>query len=367
MVGAVISHQRPARHPHADAMLLIAPVLSLFISLLVTRWLITQGRAGRGPLDRPNARSLHSTPVPRTGGLALLPGLLLPLLLLAVLGVDLALLAALSVALALVAGVSFWDDLGSAPALARLLIHLLAALILLAAGLGWFALDLPGLMQPFPILLAGALTLLYVVWMINLYNFMDGMDGLAAGMAICGFTALAVLGWVGGEPLFALATISVAAAAAGFLSGNFPPARIFLGDTGSSSLGLLVAAFSLWGVQLGLFPLWSAGLAFSPFIVDATWTLLTRLARGERPWEPHRSHHYQRLVLAGWSHRRVLTRAYPLMAAAAACAVAAPRLPPQEQWILLGGWAAIYALIHIKVGLVEQHALARDDSASDRL
>lgn len=117
----------------------------------------------------------------------------------------------------------------------------------------------------------------------------------------------------------------------------------------------MAAGFSLWGNQLGLFPLWTAWLAFSPFIVDATWTLLTRLARHERIWEPHRSHHYQRLVLAGWSHRETLLRSYLVMAAAAACAVASPRLSSQEQWLLLAGWASIYVLIHIKVGLVERH------------
>ncbi|TCT20182.1 glycosyl transferase [Thiobaca trueperi] len=348
-------------------LLLAAPIISLLVSLLATRWLASHGVAGRGPMDLPNARSLHSTPVPRTGGLAVLLGLLLSLPTLAVPGIDLSPLIWPAAALALVAGVSFFDDLGEAPAWMRLLAHLLAAILLLAGGLGWFAVDLPGLTLPLPTILAGVLTLFHVVWMINLYNFMDGMDGLAAGMTICGFSALAVLGWSGGEPLFALAAICVAAAAGGFLTGNFPPARIFLGDTGSSSLGLLAAAFSLWGVQLGLFPLWTAWLAFSPFIVDATWTLLTRLARRERVWEAHRSHHYQRLVLAGWSHRQVLQRAYPLMMAAAACAVASPRLPAHEQWFLLGGWAAIYVLIHIKVGLVERAAAPdRDDSALDR-
>ena len=89
---------------------------------------------------------------------------------------------------------------------------------------------------------------------------------------------------------------------------NFPPARIFLGDAGSSTLGLLAAGLSLIGTQRGLFPLWVAWLAFSPFIVDATWTLLRRLYAGERVWQAHRSHHYQRLVLAGWGHRKTLLR-----------------------------------------------------------
>jgi UDP-N-acetylmuramyl pentapeptide phosphotransferase/UDP-N-acetylglucosamine-1-phosphate transferase len=143
-----------------------------------------------------------------------------------------------------------------------------------------------------------------------------------------------VLGWQGGEHVFSLVAGCTAAACAGFLTSNFPPARIFLGDLGSSTLGLLAAGLSLWGHSRGLFPLWAAWLAFSPFIVDATWTLLHRLARGERIWEPHRSHHYQRLVLAGWGHRKTVLRAYVVMAAAAACAVAAPSLPVWDQWAL---------------------------------
>ncbi len=335
------------------AVSVVVPVAALLISLLATRWLVA---AGRGPIDLPNARSLHDTPVPRTGGLAILLGVLMPWLVLAALGVDVPLFDWLFAALMLVALISFLDDLGHVPPWSRLLVHVLAALLLIAAGLHWPVFVLPGVALHLPILITGVLTVLYVVWMINLYNFMDGMDGLAGGMAVIGFAALAILGWTGGEPLFSLIATSIAAASLGFLSGNFPPARIFLGDAGSSSLGLLAAGLSLWGVELQLFPLWAAWLAFSPFIVDATWTLLTRLIRRERVWEAHRTHHYQRLVLSGWGHRRTLLRAWLLMAAAAACAVAAPRLAVDEQWFVLAAWLVIYFLIHLRVALIERTA-----------
>ena len=333
-----------------------ATLVSFLLSVAATRWLASHGAAGRGPLDYPNARSLHSTPVPRSGGLAVLLGSSAPLLVLAALGISTPELGWIAAALLPVAGIAYLDDLGEVSRRLRLVAQVGAALLLMSGGLRWTLFDLPGWVLVFPGWVAVMLTLVYVVWLVNLYNFMDGMDGFAAGMALFGFSAFAILGWSGGESVFALASACVAVASAGFLTGNFPPARIFLGDAGSSSLGLFVAAFSLWGAHLGLFPLWSAWLAFSPFILDATWTLLARLARRERIWEPHRSHHYQRLVLAGWSHRQTLLRAYPLMAAAAACAVASPRLTPHEQWLLIGAWAMIYALIHLKVRLVERTA-----------
>jgi UDP-N-acetylmuramyl pentapeptide phosphotransferase/UDP-N-acetylglucosamine-1-phosphate transferase len=224
----------------------------------------------------------------------------------------------------------------------------------MAGGVLWQDIDLPATGWPLPAGLSLTLTALFVVWMINLYNFMDGMDGLAGGMTVFGFGALAVLGWRGGDPSFASAAAVTAAAAGGFLTSNFPPARIFLGDVGSSSLGLLAAGLSLIGTQRGLFPLWVAWLAFSPFIVDATWTLLRRLHAGERVWQAHRSHHYQRLVLAGWSHRKTLLRSWVLMAGCAATAVAAVAMPVSEQAWLLLAWTAIYALIHVRVGLTER-------------
>ncbi len=334
-------------------------IMALLVSTLATRWLVSTKGWG-GPVDHPNARSLHQRPVPRNGGLAVLLGACAPLVILTALGDSAPELAWIAGALLLVASVAYLDDLGGVARRWRLLAQCAAGLVLMSGGLAWPRVELPAWIWPFPAPLVPVSSLLYVVWMINLYNFMDGMDGFAAGMALFGFSAFAILGWAGGEDTFALAAACVALAAAGFLTGNFPPARIFLGDVGSSSLGLLVAAFSLWGEALGLFPLWSAWLAFSPFILDATWTLLARLARREAIWTPHRSHHYQRLVLAGWSHRKTTLRAYVVMAAAAACAVAAPGLPAPEQWILLGGWAAIYLLIHVKVRLVELTATATD-------
>ncbi|WP_295383760.1 glycosyltransferase family 4 protein [uncultured Thiodictyon sp.] len=329
------------------------------LSALLARWLARRRTGTTALLDHPNARSLHRVAVPRSGGLAVCGALAVALA-----GYwlsdggnwapDAAPLWWVAAAALPVALVSLFDDFGHVSRRLRLAVHLSAALILLAGGLAWDTLGLPGMHWPLPFALGATLSVLYVVWMINLYNFMDGMDGFAGGMAVCGFAALALLGWHGGDPVFALAAACIAAAAAGFLVSNFPPARIFLGDLGSSTIGLLAAGFSLWGANRRLFPLWVAALAFSPFIVDATWTLARRIGRGERIWEAHRSHHYQRLVLAGWGHRKTVLRAYALMAAAAACAVAAPGLAAWEQWLLLLAWAIVYGLVHVGVGLAER-------------
>jgi UDP-N-acetylmuramyl pentapeptide phosphotransferase/UDP-N-acetylglucosamine-1-phosphate transferase len=342
----------PAHWPLA--VLVAAPLLAFGVGLLLV-WLLRHQRiAVLRILDHPNERSLHSAPVPRTGGVGVLGGVAVGLLAaLPWLGVGVGMLWPLLATLVL-AVVSLLDDRRHVPARYRLFVHLFAGGLLYVGGIAWVAPGLPGLgAAALPGWLGALLTVVFVVWMINLYNFMDGMDGLAGGMALFGFGALALLGFGGGAPQFGLVAAVIAAAAGGFLPHNLPRAGIFLGDVGSAVLGLWAAALVLWGAQLGLFSLWAGWLVFSPFLVDATWTLLQRLLRGAPVWQAHREHHYQRLVLAGWPTRRVLAWAYVLMAAASASAIAAVQLPASEQWLLLLGWAGLYGLVHVRVRLAE--------------
>lgn len=342
-----------------------APLLALLIAASVV-WLLRRERLGPlRILDQPNERSLHRAPVPRTGGVGVLLGtagglaLALPWLLAPAAGWP---VASMLLATLLLAGVSLLDDHRHVPARYRLAAQLAAAALALSAGLFWRVLGLPGLDGvQLPGWLAPALTLVLIVWIINLYNFMDGMDGLAGGMAVLGFGALAVLGMLAGAPDYALVAAVIAAAAGGFLLHNLPRAGIFLGDVGSTVLGFWAALLLLWGAERGLFPLWVGLLVFSPFLVDATWTLLRRLARGAPVWQAHREHHYQRLVLAGWTTRRTLFWAYVLMGAAAASAVGARDLTAPEQWLLLAGWAGLYGLVHVRVDLVERGRSAAPD------
>ncbi|HRD66828.1 MAG TPA: glycosyltransferase family 4 protein [Candidatus Competibacter sp.] len=315
---------------------------------------LSKSTSGLFVLDHPNARSLHGRSVPRTGGVSLLAGIFVGI----APSVAEAAHASLRTAVAPLAGllllalVSFQDDRAGVAAMWRILTHLLAAAGLLAAGLTLGRLEFPGFAALFSGWSATFFTLLFAVWMINLYNFMDGMDGFAGGMAVIGFTALAWLGRA--DAAFVVICLIVAAASAGFLVHNFPPAKIFLGDIGSTTLGFLAAACILWGTEASLFPFWVAILVFSPFIVDATATLLRRLLRGEKVWEAHRTHYYQRLVLLGWGHRRTVLAEYALMLACAGSAALAVHLSSIGQAGLMIGWILVYGLSMLGVGWLER-------------
>jgi len=293
-------------------------------------------------LDKPNERSLHAIPVPRTGGLAIIAGLVLGALALVWVEMPDPGLAAVTAGATLIAMVSFMDDRSVVRAGYRLFFHAVAAMLVLAGGLLPDALEFPGGQWLWPAWASIVFTLLFVIWMINLYNFMDGMDGFAGGMTVLGFSAYAVLGWQAGEPLFAMMSLIVAASAAGFLVFNFPPAKIFMGDVGAAVLGFLSACLSLWAANEKIFPVWVAILVFSPFIVDATVTLLKRLVAGHKVWKAHRSHYYHRLVRLGWGHRKTVMWEYALMIATALSGYVAVLLPPQGQWILITVWCFVY-------------------------
>jgi UDP-N-acetylmuramyl pentapeptide phosphotransferase/UDP-N-acetylglucosamine-1-phosphate transferase len=329
---------------------------TLAIAAVATYWL-SRHDAWLLVLDHPNERSLHTHATPRTGGIAILLacilggaffGLYIP--------GDTGKFAWLGTATLLLAATSFIDDRRGLAAVHRLLIHLIVAAMLFYGGFVLQTVSLPGLMPTLPIAVAVPITVLYIAWMVNLYNFMDGMDGFAGGMTLFGFGTYAILGALAGNPLFAALNLVVAAAAMGFLCFNFPPARIFMGDTGSSSLGLFAAAFSIWASQERIFPLWIALLVFSPFIVDATVTLFRRAFAGERIWQPHKTHYYQRLVLLGWNHRRTVLWQYALMTGCAVSAVLAWRAPLAAQWTVIGFWVVAYTAMASAVRHLETKA-----------
>ena len=281
------------------------------VAFVVLRVLLA--RFGRFALDAPNERSLHTQPVPRTGGIAVLAGAASAL---AFGVIELWLPMALAGALALL---SFLDDIRGMPTALRLALHLAAALALV-----WY------LFAPMNSAAMIALALA-VAWITNLYNFMDGSDGLAGGMALIGFGAYALAAALAGRVPLAVLSVALAAAAAAFLLHNFHPARIFLGDVGSIPVGFLAAALGLLGWRDDAWPLWFPLLVFGPFIGDATITLLKRLARRERVWRAHRDHYYQRMVRMGLGHRGTALAGYALMALCAAAALLGRAQPPALQ------------------------------------
>jgi UDP-N-acetylmuramyl pentapeptide phosphotransferase/UDP-N-acetylglucosamine-1-phosphate transferase len=304
-----------------------APLAAFGTCFLLLRVLF-MSRTRRWFLDHPNPRSLHRSPVPRTGGLGVVPGLVVGGVIAGSNGFALTLAAGLML-------LSLLDDWRALTPGVRLLGHLAAALLFVLLGLDgveW---------------LEATLLVLGIGWMTNLYNFMDGADGLAGGMGLFGFGAYAFAAWLGGQEPLALACASVAASCAAFLLYNFPPARMFLGDAGSIPLGFLAAGFGLSGWQAGLWPLWFPPLVFAPFVADASVTLVRRALRGEKVWQAHRSHYYQRQVLMGWSHRHLAAIEYALMLFTAVIAIALLHLEP------LAGTAAlaILALAYIAIGL----------------
>jgi UDP-GlcNAc:undecaprenyl-phosphate GlcNAc-1-phosphate transferase len=314
----------------------VVPALVAFITIVALRRSTLATRLA----DRPNERSLHVEPTPRLGGLAIAAGLLPFAAWEATQSPVFA--AILACALGLLV-VSLIDDLGGLPIEVRLPAHLCAALVAVLAA------ATPGM--PWPWGWAGAfVAMLAIAWAANLYNFMDGADGLAGGMGVIGFGALAWAAADAGQVSLALLCTAISSACAGFLLQNAPPARVFMGDCGAIPLGFLAAALGLHGALAAAWPWWFAPFVFSPFIVDATLTLASRVARGQPFWRAHRDHGYQRLVLSGWSKRRLAIGAWGLMLAAAASALLARDSSGIERYVIIFVWLSAYALMAMAIG-----------------
>jgi UDP-N-acetylmuramyl pentapeptide phosphotransferase/UDP-N-acetylglucosamine-1-phosphate transferase len=309
-----------------------APVVAFSVCAALLRWIVGGG-AHRVALDQPNERSLHSRPISRLGGVGILCGTLAGWAF-----VSSALTLALFGGAVLIGVVSLIEDVRGVPMAIRFSAHFLAAGYFvnatLAGSLGW------------PVLLV---VVVGIVWVINLYNFMDGSDGLAGGMTVFGFGTFGIAACLSGAPGFALASASVAGSAAAFLIFNFAPAKIFMGDAGSIPLGFLAASCGLFGWRNELWPAWFPLLVFSPFLVDASVTIVARLLRREKIWRAHRSHYYQRLVLMGWGHRRVAIAEYGLMVLVSISALVAVHSTVGVQCAVLAGWVAVYLAMLRKI------------------
>ncbi|THJ18084.1 MAG: glycosyltransferase family 4 protein [Nitrospira sp. CG24B] len=322
-------------------------------------------------LSRPNERTLHSMPTPQTGGLAVIGSVVISLILAAsvlaitqpskpVLPKGLASESVWIVAsMLLIFVVSFLDDCVGLSAALRLGVQAVSACIII----GGVRLILPSIPIPGgPTILLGLaaipVSVLVLLWMANLYNFMDGMDGFAGGMTFFGFGFLAYFGWQANYPVMLIIATFVAMGALGFLTHNFPPARIFMGDAGSITLGFSAGTMIILGVRDGIFDVWVPVMIFSPFIVDATITLIRRVLRRKKIWQAHREHYYQRLVLSGWTHRRTVLAEYGVMVLCGGLAVLYHHSTDSWRLVILGVWVGVFLVLGRLVYKVEQRRTA---------
>jgi len=265
-------------------------LLSFFLTGLAT-WYARRN----GMVDRPGERHSHTVATPRGGGAGLVLALLIASLFLPASGGEFWNKCVLPCVVVL-AILGWRDDHAALSARFRILVQLAASIYLVtcANDHGW----MPGAGGPF-------LAVLALVWMCNLYNFMDGSNGMAGLQGVFGGIVLSWLFISAGESGLASVSALVAACCAGFLPWNFGRARVFMGDVGSVSLGFIFGALLAGGVGLTAFSLPVALLVMLVFLADGTLTLLVRVMKGEQWYNAHKQHMYQRLIAHGWTHSRV--------------------------------------------------------------
>ena len=272
----------------------ILPLGAALVSWLVAGWL-RQYALARRMVDIPSPRGSHDVETPRGGGGAIVVAAWGGLAWNWWSGDPNALPPAVLAGGLLVAVVGFVDDHHPLPPIFRLICHFVVA-TLAVYGFGGVGFGIPG----------DIAAVVYVAWMINLTNFMDGIDGIAGSqtVTVCGAAAVLSTLVVSGGSFWQEPSV-LAAAAAGFLAWNWPPARVFMGDVGSGFIGFMVAAFSLRAAAVAPELGWSWIILFAVFIVDASIALLRRAARRDRLFQAHRTHAYQHLAQAWGSHRPV--------------------------------------------------------------
>lgn len=306
-------------------------LFSCAVSIGIIGLLLISKLAWRIAVDVPNDRSLHSQPIPRIGGWGVIPAAIAAAFFFDAIEWALAGLAMLLFV------VSYMDDRIGLPILVRLTTHAVVSIAWLIFG-----------PASLPLLLAG-IAAIAIMWWINLYNFMDGANGLAGGMGLIGFLAYAVAAASGDMVPLMVWSLALAGACAGFLLFNFSSARVFLGDCGSVPVGFFVGAIGLWGWSGGAWPAWFPFLVFAPFFLDATITLLRRMISGEPFWQAHAEHYYQRLIRSGWSHPRTALREFVVMAASAILATAMLTWSVSAQYFGLVTTACVFVSLAIFV------------------
>jgi Fuc2NAc and GlcNAc transferase len=328
--------------------------VAAFVTSTWLTWVVRKGALFKGVLDVPNERSSHAQPTPRGGGVAIVLTASVFFVLLALFkGLDSNLLAALLGGGLAVGIVGFLDDRGHVPAGVRLAVHVVAAIWALwclaglppvrvgdhLVSLGWFGHVLAGIA---------------IVWVLNLFNFMDGIDGIAGSEAVFVTWGAVLLAIVAGRQGGSYASLLFGVACFGFLLWNLPPARIFMGDVGSGYIGFVLAVLCLAAMREDAVALWIWGILGAVFLVDATITLMRRMGRREPIYQAHRSHGYQWLARRWGSHGRVTgTIALVNLLWLFPCALLAASHPRYASWIFVIALLPI-AVLAITVGAGRQ-------------
>ena len=280
-------------YTHWFAVVLFSGTLSYFVSLS------SMGLARRsGMITQPGARQSHDVATPTGGGLGLVFSVVVTSLLLQ-LFTPLPLFWSVNVlpGIILLATIGWFDDRRHVSFRLRLMVQLTVSLWLI--GFSGLQFSLGGMAWFLGIIAA-------LMWMMNLYNFMDGSNGMAGFQGVFAGSVLAVLFYTGGESTWALLSLVVAAACAGFLPLNFPSARVFMGDSASVPRGFIFGSFLYYGIHTGVINPLTGILIMSVFVVDASLTLSAMVFRREQWYTAHRQHVYQRLISHGWSHGNVM-------------------------------------------------------------
>lgn len=342
------------------AWLVIATVVGIAAGAAGASFMLARAhRIGR-PVDVPDERRLHEAPTPRGGGIgiALAAVVVLPVVFAAALSTEQTRLLVIVLAWALPnALLGFVDDHREISPRLKLCVQTTAASGAVALGLRVCEIGAPPIGTVELGWLGPVFSVAWMVWIANAFNFMDGMDALAAECGAVFFLGLATLALLGGAPGHAALALATAGALLGFLHFNLAPAQIFMGDGGSLCAGALLGGLSLAvaSPDVAGVPLAASAVLVGSFAFDATFTVIRRAMRG-LALRPHRTHFYQRLVLAGWSQRRVRSLYVSLSVGGLGGAIALARGEPSLQVVCLAAVIGSLLSIAILTRRAERHA-----------
>lgn len=311
------------------------------LSIIVVKALIKNAHK-LGVIDHPKERSSHHAPTPRGGGMSFLIAFMMTSMLLITFQlVDHIEFIPLLICLPILSLTGWFDDRSSLTARSRLFIQIICSLFSLALITKFFAMDIQASFLPIESqFILRALAVLFFVWCINLYNFMDGIDGLAGSQAIFIALGLAIFCYFEQEYDFMYLHLTLAASVFGFIIFNWSPAKIFMGDVGSYFLGFYFACMGVLQDVEGKIQLPTTGILMAPLIVDATYTLFSRLFQGYKLFDTHKTFCFHKIVQSGKSHKQVAT--YYLMASIFWCLPIAILSELNNTPIRIGLWAISY-------------------------